>query len=249
METARFSCALPRSTSCRRHGRHASQRRPTTRLSSPFPRRVPTASTSRRWSWFTRTNRLTRCSTKGSESQARRPISAYYEVSHVNNPDIFALKGDNALGTSFHLPFQNFTDNGFNTSVWIRHRGDGSNTTMTITPTQDLIGHPAGVPFDVNLPFAGSTYSGRGRRFRRLTRRDTVIRPPSRRCTTTPPAARRLEDVLTSWEIKSSLTTCSAQNTLPFMATWLETTGFKFWPSEQHRGHGRRRPGGNPSSR
>ncbi|MEE2837874.1 MAG: hypothetical protein VYD51_03425, partial [Bacteroidota bacterium] len=53
---------------------------------------------------------------KGVRITSSAAVSAYYEVSHVNNPDIFALKGDNALGTSFHLPFQNFTDNGFNTT-------------------------------------------------------------------------------------------------------------------------------------
>lgn len=98
---------------------------------------------------------------KGVRIISSAAVSAYYEVSHVNNPDIFALKGDNALGTSFHLPFQNFTDNGFNTTSGFDIVATEANTVVTITPTQDLIGHPAGVPFDVNLPFAGSTYSGR----------------------------------------------------------------------------------------
>ena len=98
---------------------------------------------------------------KGVRITSSAAVSAYYEVSHVNNPDIFALKGDNALGTSFHLPFQNFTDNGFNTTSGFDIVATEDNTVVTITPTQDLIGHPAGVPFDVNLPVAGSTYSGR----------------------------------------------------------------------------------------
>lgn len=98
---------------------------------------------------------------KGVQITSSSAISAYYEVSHVNNPDIFALKGDNALGTSFHLPFQNFTDNGFNTTSGFDIVATEANTVVTVTPTQDLIGHPAGVPFDITLPFAGSTYSGR----------------------------------------------------------------------------------------
>ena len=48
---------------------------------------------------------------KGIHITSSANISAYYEVNMGNNPDIFALKEKNALGTSFHLPFQNFTDN------------------------------------------------------------------------------------------------------------------------------------------
>ena len=39
-------------------------------------------------------------------------ITAYYEVDNPINPEIFALKGKNALGTEFFTPFQNFTNNG-----------------------------------------------------------------------------------------------------------------------------------------
>ena len=99
---------------------------------------------------------------KGIHITSTSAISAYYEVNRHNNPDIFALKGDNALGTSFHLPFQNFTSNGYTSSPsGFDVVATEDNTTITITPTQDLIGHPAGVAFDVVLPFAGSTYSAR----------------------------------------------------------------------------------------
>ncbi|MGB2470578.1 MAG: hypothetical protein ACPIA5_06975, partial [Flavobacteriales bacterium] len=99
---------------------------------------------------------------KGIHITSTSVISAYYEVNRHNNPDIFALKGDNALGTSFHLPFQNFTNNGYTSSPsGFDVVATEDNTTITITPTQDLIGHPAGVAFDVVLPFAGSTYSAR----------------------------------------------------------------------------------------
>ena len=33
-------------------------------------------------------------------------ITAYYEVNYSNNPDIFALKGKNGLGTDFYVPLQ-----------------------------------------------------------------------------------------------------------------------------------------------
>lgn len=99
---------------------------------------------------------------KGIHITSTADISCYYEVGQLLNPDIFALKGDNALGTSFHLPFQDFGSNpfadspsGFDVVATV------DNTVITITPTTDLIGHPAGIPFDVVLPFAGSTYSAR----------------------------------------------------------------------------------------
>ena len=98
---------------------------------------------------------------KGLHITSTTSISAYYEVNMGNNPDIFALKGDNALGTSFHLPFQNFTNNGFSTTSGFDIVATEDNTVVTITPSQDLVGHPAGVPFDVVLPVAGSTYAAR----------------------------------------------------------------------------------------
>ena len=98
---------------------------------------------------------------KGLHITSTTSISAYYEVNMGNNPDIFALKGDNALGTSFHLPFQNFTNNGFSTTSGFDIVATEANTVVTITPSQDLVGHPAGVPFEVALPVAGSTYAAR----------------------------------------------------------------------------------------
>lgn len=40
------------------------------------------------------------------------PVQVYYQSSATkNNPDIYSLKGSNALGTSFTTPFQRFRDN------------------------------------------------------------------------------------------------------------------------------------------
>ena len=99
---------------------------------------------------------------KGIHITSSSNISAYYEVGQLLNPDIFALKGKNALGFSFHLPFQTFTTNGYTASPsGFDVVATEDNTTLTITPTQDLVGHPAGIPFQVVLPMAGSTYSAR----------------------------------------------------------------------------------------
>ncbi|MDA0940821.1 MAG: gliding motility-associated C-terminal domain-containing protein [Bacteroidetes bacterium] len=99
---------------------------------------------------------------KGLHITSSANISAYYEVNRYNNPDIFALKGVNALGYSFHLPFQNFTSNGYPASpAAFDVVATEPNTILTITPSQDLVGHPAGVAYNIVLPLAGSTYSGR----------------------------------------------------------------------------------------
>ena len=99
---------------------------------------------------------------KGLLLESTSNISAYYEVGQTFNPDIFALKGQNALGLSFHLPFQNFTSNGYsNSPSGFDVVATEDNTIVTITPTVDLVGHEAGTPYEVVLPFAGSTYSAR----------------------------------------------------------------------------------------
>ena len=102
--------------------------------------------------------------TKGLRIVSTAPVSAYYEVnpSCGCNPDIFVLKGQNALGTSFFIPSQNYLVNAYASSPGgFDIVATEANTSVTITPTQALIGHPAGVPFTVVLPFVGSTYSAR----------------------------------------------------------------------------------------
>ncbi|MCS7019328.1 MAG: LamG-like jellyroll fold domain-containing protein [Cytophagales bacterium] len=95
--------------------------------------------------------------------QSTADIAAYYEVNHSNNPDIFALKGRNALGTQFYLPLQNvwnhqpLTIAGRSGFVVVATE---DNTTVTITPTQNLEGgRTAGVPYTVTLN-KGQSYAG-----------------------------------------------------------------------------------------
>lgn len=99
---------------------------------------------------------------KGLRIQSTSPITAYYEVvTGCNcNPDIFTLKGKNALGTQFMLPFQNFLANGVSQSFsGFDIVATENATSITINPTADIVGHPAGVPFTVILN-AGETWSG-----------------------------------------------------------------------------------------
>ena len=86
-------------------------------------------------------------------------ITAYYEVNHINNPDIFTLKGNAALGTEFYTPFQTFLSNNYNESksgLDLVATEDG--TSITITPTQALAGYAAGIPFTITLD-QGETFS------------------------------------------------------------------------------------------
>lgn len=98
--------------------------------------------------------------------EATELITAYYEVYTTNNPDLFALKGENALGTEFFVPTQTRAYNHWWTAPWgVRayHAIDivatMDNTVISITPTQDVEGgHPANVPYTITLN-RGETYS------------------------------------------------------------------------------------------
>ncbi|MFC2110852.1 HYR domain-containing protein [Bacteroidota bacterium] len=102
---------------------------------------------------------------KGLYISASTPISVYYEVRSAAcncNPELFSLKGTNALGTSFYTPFQSFLDNnqGYSPSPYSSFDivATQNNTTITITPTKAIIGHAAGIAFNITLNI-GQTYS------------------------------------------------------------------------------------------
>ena len=83
-------------------------------------------------------------------------INVYYEVSTgANNPEIFTLKGKNALGTDFMIPGQteyknaNFVPRPCNSIDIVATENE---TSITIIPTQVLIGgRLANVPFTIIL--------------------------------------------------------------------------------------------------
>lgn len=95
------------------------------------------------------------------------PVSLYYEVVSLQcqcSPEIYVPKGRNALGTAFHVPMQDIMTNDpvydplpFSSFDIV---ATTDNTTVTIVPTQALVGHPAGVPFNIVLN-AGQCYSAR----------------------------------------------------------------------------------------
>ncbi len=92
---------------------------------------------------------------RGVRITATNLTTAYFEVGNHWNPDIFSLKGRNALGTDFFIPFQNHFRNGNYdpqpySGIYIVATED--NTEITVTPTRPVFpGRPAGVPFNLTL--------------------------------------------------------------------------------------------------
>ena len=109
---------------------------------------------------------------KGVLIESDADITAYYEVRTTNNPDLFALKADNGLGTEFYIPFQTLWPNqvfggGGQTRAYSAFDivATEDNTTIYIFPSEDLYDkdggvHPAGVPYLITLN-RGETYTGR----------------------------------------------------------------------------------------
>lgn len=92
-------------------------------------------------------------------------VTIYYEVVSSQcqcNPEIFVLKGRNALGTDFFVPMQNFLDNNpvYNPVPFSSFEivATEDNTIVSITPSADIVGHPAGITFNIALN-EGQTYS------------------------------------------------------------------------------------------
>ena len=96
----------------------------------------------------------------GFKISASAPIMAYYEVTPTCNcnPDIFALKGKNSLGTSFIVPAQNFLNNASYARSGFNVVATQNNTVVTINPKQAIIGHAANIPFSIVLQ-KGETFS------------------------------------------------------------------------------------------
>jgi gliding motility-associated-like protein len=100
---------------------------------------------------------------KGIRIVSTAQISVYYEVNHTSrNPELFVLKGKNALGNNFYISSQNV---GSNTSAHtplpyssFNIVAAEDNTTVTITPAKNIIGHAAGVPYTITLN-RGQTYA------------------------------------------------------------------------------------------
>jgi gliding motility-associated-like protein len=100
---------------------------------------------------------------RGLKITSNNKIAAYYEA-NVNgpNPELFALKGRNALGLSFYISSQNILDNASEYSPAALSSfniiASEDNTFVTITPTKNIVGHSANIPFVIGLN-KGQTYA------------------------------------------------------------------------------------------
>jgi gliding motility-associated-like protein len=101
----------------------------------------------------------------GLKIQSNTPVTAYYEVLSAQcqcNPEIFVLKGQSALGADFWIPSQNYLDNnpGYNPVPYSAFDivATQNNTTISITPSNNIVGHTAGANFTVTLN-QGQTFS------------------------------------------------------------------------------------------
>ena len=101
----------------------------------------------------------------GLKISASSKITVYYEINASGwNPELFLLKGTNALGTSFFISSQNVANN----ATHIRYTPTGyssfnivateNNTTVTINPSNNIVGHSANTPFSITLN-KGQTYA------------------------------------------------------------------------------------------
>lgn len=101
---------------------------------------------------------------KGLKISSTAPITCYYEAAGQDqaNPDIFTLKGKNALGLEFHIPFQNYLSNCSSSNGCANSSFDiiatENNTIVSIIPAKAIVGHVALVSFNITLN-KGQVYS------------------------------------------------------------------------------------------
>ncbi len=97
---------------------------------------------------------------KGILITATNIISAYYEASSPVNPDIFSLKGKNAIGKDFVITSMNKNwVVGDRCAFYVVAKED--NTTITINPSVDLVGHPKTSGSFTKTLNKGEVYSAR----------------------------------------------------------------------------------------
>ena len=96
----------------------------------------------------------------GLKISATAPVTIYYDVvgQTFDDPEIFGLKGRNALGTDFWIPGQNYLNSETGAYSAFDIVATEHATTVTITPAQNITGHTAGAAFTVTLN-EGQTYS------------------------------------------------------------------------------------------
>ncbi|MDB5232769.1 MAG: hypothetical protein JWN76_3574, partial [Chitinophagaceae bacterium] len=110
---------------------------------------------------------------RGLKVESDKFITVYYDQASTANPEMFAFKGRNALGTQFYVPGQSAYDNDSRDTVGNGLARDSiygynsfdivaseDHTIVTITPSKNIVGHIAGIAFNVTLN-KGQTFSCR----------------------------------------------------------------------------------------
>ncbi len=100
---------------------------------------------------------------RGLKITSDNKIGVYYEVNgNGPNPEMFALKGKNALGNQFYISSQYLLNNTptYNPLPYSSFNivATEDNTIVSINPTSNITGHAANVPFQVTLN-RGQTYA------------------------------------------------------------------------------------------
>ena len=91
------------------------------------------------------------------------PVSCYYDIVNGRSGNIYALKGNNALGKKFTIPFQMTFANRTNAVEATTNKNDfvivatEDNTTLQIKAKYDLVGYAAGSTHSITLN-RGETY-------------------------------------------------------------------------------------------
>ena len=134
---------------------------------------------------------------KGLLITSNTKVSCYYDIANTANGDMFALKGANALGTKFTVPFNMKLNNWSNrrnsqgTPVFYHNDiiivATENNTEVVITPDKSLLGIGFGIPQRITLQ-RGQTYVCRG-----LTE-NGVNKPGGTIITSTKPIAVTIKD-------------------------------------------------------
>ena len=94
---------------------------------------------------------------------ATAPVSCYYDIVNNRNGSIYSLKGNNALGKKFTIPFQMSFANRTNSVEATTNKNDfvivasEDNTEIQIKAKNDLVGYAAGTTHSVTLQ-KGETY-------------------------------------------------------------------------------------------
>ncbi len=99
---------------------------------------------------------------RGIKVYSTANISVYYEINQAgSNPEIYVLKGGNALGNEFYISSQYIgNNNSFSPAPYSSFNivATEDNTSVTITPSKNIVGHVAAIPFTITLN-KGQTYA------------------------------------------------------------------------------------------